>query len=808
MNSKSMDIYEDDIISDDIEIDDSGIGERESVLSKAGRWVLYTFLFLFPLWFLPNTSHPVELNKSFFAGMSLLASLMLLIGGMLQEGVIRFPRARFFSAAIVFLVVWTAAALFSMSPMQSLRGFGDEPLGWTQIVIAVIALFVAPLAFRDIRQVHRAFSFFAIAVVIQALFFFVQSVGGADIFSWEFAKSRSFNLFGSWNALATFFGLSVALFLPFVGLRFWAAYAALGFAMLGMFFLNFPTTWVVLGIVALLFVALSLSHREQRAPLFGVSLVLLIFAVLLVLLTNTFAAAFSGADYFGKTQEVIPAFSNTIEITKRGLAESLVLGTGPNTFGYLWDRFKDPAVNTTVFWQTRFNSGFSSFLQLMLEGGVFGTITFLALLGFFFANGMHALARMTGPESAYVRATFAASLYLGLMWFIYPLSGALVLLTFVFLGLFYATLRDAGFVLTGTVNLFETKERGFIFSLILIFALVASVAGVYFQVTRYLGSVALARGVDIFNSEGSINTALTKVRSAIELDHYQDRYYRTAAHLQHVRMTRLLTQQGGLREKQFEEFRTAYNEGRVAAELARDYGKKDALNYRMLGQIFELAIPIDESISKSALENYETALALSPNDPSIHVDLARTYLALSDITILRGGGSTSRKIAGEYQEKAIKHLTDATNLRQDYAQAHFTLSRLYLDRGQLDEAIGRGEAAVMLAPGNVGALFQLGFLYYQKENFSAAERVLGEAVRISPNYSNARYFLGLIYDRKGNASEALKEFEAIAELNPGSVEVGAIIEALRAGKRASDVLGQPPPEKRKGAPLPEEGQIR
>ena len=808
MNSKSMDIYEDDIVSGDIDIDGDSAGAGESALSKAGRWVFYAFLLLFPIWFLPSTFSPVEINKSFLAGVTLSASLMLLIGGMLQEGIIRFPRARFFSAAIAFAAVWTAAALFSTSPIQSLWGFGSEPLGWTQIVIAVIALFVAPLALRDIRQVHRALSFFAVAVVIQTLFFLIQSVGSIDVFSWEFAQPRSFNLFGSWNALATFFGLSAALFLPFAGYRFWAAYAALGFAVLGMFFGNFPTTWIVLGVVALLFVALSLSHREQRSPLFAVSLVLLILSVLFVLLTNTLATAFSGADNFGKTQEVIPAFGNTVEITKKGLAESPVFGTGPNTFGFFWDRFKDPTVNTTIFWQTRFNSGFSSFLQLVLEGGILGAITFLVLLGFFFANGIRALARMTGPESVYVRATFAASLYLVLMWFLYPLSGALVLLTFVFLGLFYASLRDAGVVSTGTVNLFETKERGFIFSLILIFVLVASVAGVYFQTVRYLGSVAFARGVDVFNREGAVSTSSGHIRNAIELDRYQDRYYRTVAQLQYVRMTRALAQQGAEREKQFEEFRYAYNEGRTAAELARDYGKKDALNYRMLGQIFELAIPIEESISKLAIENYETALALSPNDPSVYVDLARTYLALSDITILRGGGSTSRKIAGEYQDKAIKYLTDATDLKQDYAQAHFTLSRLYLDRGQLDEAIGRGEAAVTLAPNNVGALFQLGFLYYQKENFDAAEGMFVEVARISPNYSNARYFLGLIYDRKGKATEALKEFEAIAELNPDSAEVKAIIEALRAGKKAADVLGQPPPEKRKGTPLPEEEQIR
>ncbi len=808
MNIKSMDIYGDDSISGDIDIESNDIGYGESALSKAGRLVFYAFLLLFPIWFLPSTVNPVELNKSFLAGVAISASLMLLIGGMLQEGVIRFPRARFFSAALVFMAVWTASALFSSSPIQSLWGIGSEPLGWTQIVIAIMALFVAPLALRDSRHMHRALSIFAIAVIIQALFFVVQSVGGVDIFSWDFAKIRSFNLFGSWNTLSIFFGLSAALFLPFIGLRFWIAYVAFASAVVGIFFTNFSVAWIVLGIIALLFIALTLSHREQRSSLFGVALVLLILSVLFVLLTDTLASAFESADNFGKTQEVIPAFSNTIEITKKGLTESPIFGTGPNTFGYLWDRFKDPSVNTTIFWQTRFNSGFSTFLQLVLEGGVFSAVVFIILIGLFIANGVFALARITGPESVYVRGTFAASIYLILTLFLYPLSGSLVLLAFLFFGLFYASLRDVGAISTNTINLFETKERGFIFSLILIFALVSSVAGIYFQTTRYLGSVAFARGVEVFNRDGSANSAMSDVRGAIESDRYQDRYYRTIAQLQYVKMTRILGQKNTDREKQFEDFRVAYNDGRVSAELARDYGKKDALNYRMLGQIYELAIPIDETIAKSAIENYETAISLSPMDPSIRIDLARTYLSLSDITILRGGGSASRKIAGEYQDKAIVHLSEATNLKQDYAQAHFTLSRLYLDRGQLDEAIKRGESAVMLAPNNVGAIFQLGFLYYQKENFTSAERMLREVVRLAPNYSNARYFLGLIFDRGGRAPEALKEFEAILELNPDNAEVARVVDAIRAGKKAADALGEPPPEKRKEAPLREENRIR
>jgi len=192
---------------------------------------------------------------------------------------------------------------------------------------------------------------------------------------------------------------------------------------------------------------------------------------------------------------------------------------------------------------------------------------------------------------------------------------------------------------------------------------------------------------------------------------------------------------------------------------------------------------------------------LSPSNPLILVEIARTHLAISDVTLINGGGTASQRVAGEHQEQAIKFLNDALALQPTLTQAHFTLSQLYANRNQLPDAIERARSTVRLVPNDIGALFQLGLLLYQQESYVQAKPVFEEAIRLAPNYSNARYFLGLIYDREGKGAEALIQFEEIAKLNPDDPEVQAVITALKEGKRAQDVLSEPPPEDRRDPPL-------
>jgi tetratricopeptide (TPR) repeat protein len=807
MNENTME-FRDDMVSAGEEIDiieAEYVGE--SILSKAGRLLFYGFVVLFPLWFLPTSLAPGDLNKAYFGALILIGSFMLTLGGILQEGKIRLVTSKFFLTYIIFLIAVLAAALFSAAPIGALWGIGTESFTFSSMLVGGLALFLVPLVIKEELELKKAFLLFGAPLFALFLFFMIQSVFNIDVFrAWPFAADRAFNPFGSWNALALFFGFGIALSLPFMGgvsvaLRRLAA-VIFASSFVGAFFTNAAIVWIAVAVVSLFFVALALSQREQRSSVFAVSLFLLLASVLLVLLNTTLSTTFSGSSSsFGRPQEVIPSFSSTRDIVQKTFGESALFGSGPNSFGLSWERFKSADINTTIFWQTRFPSGVSSFLTLLAETGLAGGVVWLILSLWFIVSGIRALGRIEGMESSYVRASFAGGLYLLLLFFLASLSFPLIFIMLVMMGFFFTSLSFAGVLPPKNIYLFETKEKGFAFSLLIIFLLVAGVGGLYYETTRYLGAIAYGRGLGIFTRDGSVNGAEKEIEKAISLDGAQDRYWKSVAEFEFIKIQRVMSDQSTPQEERATRFRDAYNKGRASALRAIQLAANEPQNYLALGHIYEIAIPQDTSVADLALENYEKARKLAPSDPTILVALARTHLAVADVTLLRGGGSASQKIAADRREKAIPLLTEAVKLKPDYTQAYFTLSQVYVVENQIDKAITNAEATSQLLPNHIGVLFQLGILHYQKQNFDTAEQVLFRSVEINPNYSNARYFLGLIYDRKNESAKALEQFRAIEVLNPTNEEVSRIVAALEAGKKASDVLSNPPPEDRKDLPL-------
>ena len=116
------------------------------------------------------------------------------------------------------------------------------------------------------------------------------------------------------------------------------------------------------------------------------------------------------------------------------------------------------------------------------------------------------------------------------------------------------------------------------------------------------------------------------------------------------------------------------------------------------------------------------------------------------------------------------------------------------------------EQTVYVAPNDIGALFQLGLLYYKNKNYDGARATFERTVMLNPNYSNARYFLGLVYDKQGAADKAIEQFEQIKKLNPGNAEADRILKNLRSGGKALRGISPPAksPEEREEPPISEE----
>jgi len=93
-----------------------------------------------------------------------------------------------------------------------------------------------------------------------------------------------------------------------------------------------------------------------------------------------------------------------------------------------------------------------------------------------------------------------------------------------------------------------------------------------------------------------------------------------------------------------------------------------------------------------------------------------------------------------------------------------------LDRGDLDAAEARLKAVLAAEPQNIGALNNLGVVYYRRGDLDQAETTMRRAVQTAPDDSAARSLLGVICFRKGKLDEAFAELTKAVALDPRNAE--------------------------------------
>ncbi len=768
-----------------------------SVWEIIGQWGAYIIVLLLPLWFLPLTISPVDTNKIFLVSILAIVGFIAWLGMAVYHGVLTIPRALPLYALGIWVIVYALASVFSVSPEVSF--WGSSATSFFNIAIGALVTMMAAATLRTAKDTRRAHMLFLFAAAVAAVFMVIQTLLSIDIFQWEFAKARTFHPIGAWNAVGIFFGFVMVSLLPLVSgsdssrvLRISAA-ALTALSLVLAATVNFRILWVGVAFVSIVYLAYQYSAIRQPAEREGTRntqfvawpMALILLSVLLYLSQSMISALTLN---ISPPLDVTPSVSSSLQIAREVMREDSLLGVGPNSFGSAWDTFKNPAVNTSIFWRLRFGTGSSFATTLPTTTGIVGAIAFLAFVGSVLAAGFSLMRklRMQELDHRFLAGSLLGLLFLLFTWFIYPLTIITSILTFFMLGLMIAQMRAAGFITSATVPIRADSAKGFVTALVIIFLMVFGVVGLYVTSQKYVAAIIYGRGVRAFDERGSVNEAEILFRRAAEFDNSRDHYYRALAHMSSIKLQRSLANAEG---QPPEEVRSAFQfalSGAIAgAQAATQANPGDAANWRILGQIYESVIPFVGGAADAAVEAYRAAIERSPRDPALRDDLARVHIALGDHVQAR-----------EALEEAIK-------LKPDYAAAHFRLAQIAAIKGNVADAISNTERAALAAPNDIGILFQLGLLYYQQERTREASQVLERAISLNPNYSNARYFLGLSYAARGERDLAIEQFRHIGSLNPDNAEVLLILANLEEGKDALAGI-TPPPLDRTRVPVAKE----
>lgn len=661
---------------------------------------------------------------------------------------------------MLFIIAQILSAWFSISPSQSFWGNLTAPDSVLSFIIYFLVFFLFSFYFRreDIKRLifvaAIGFGITTIVVILKAF--------GVFFFPWQFARSASFDPFGSdagWGIVAAAVIAALSVIRPGdlasrTKVFFWMV---VGVVIIGLILLNYQSLWLALAIFVVVVAALRFEPREHFQYAFAIVVLALFFA-----LVSGRLPALSQIP-----KDIRPGVSATLSTAQGVLTgHAFLVGSGPATFAFDFAALKPVSTNMTSFWSMSFPQGHDFAVTLLATSGLLGfllflIIVFLVIQPLLRIHSLDTEAAMIASAIAFITASL----------FLYPASFAELILLFSLLGIFTA---DHSRYAISLATLSPGKSFGV--SIIALVLAAFSLAGVFFLGEQYVAAIFFQQSNDLAVA-GNLQQAFAKVNAAYGMDH-SDEYLRAASQilLSQARVLAISQDQNVLAE-----LPAAVANAVQTAQSAVVLNQHDPANWGNLGSVYEAVMPVANGADQLAAASYQNAANLDPVNPQWDVDIARTIMESAALLPATTGNSAT--IQGDLNNAEVI-LQKAISLKDDYADPRALLVQLYLREGNMAQAIQKVQELQQQSPLDPGIAFELGDLYYNTNQLDQATQEFQLATLLSPNYANARYFLGLIDDQQGMAAQALTQFQEIQASNPGSAQVAQIIANIQAGRPA------------------------
>lgn len=658
-----------------------------NILDRISFVSLSLVVILLPVFFLPLTRIPVETSKGLLLVVGLAVSVMFWAVARFSDGRISFPRSPILLAGVGVLLVIFLSALFSSSQAVSMFGtIFDLGTFWFMFA-AVLLMVVSSLMVRDGRTA-QTFLFGVIISSTVVMVFQIFRFMFPEMLSLGVLGGKIDNLVGSWNSLGILAGFSclTSLFvIEFFSITRMAKVVFSLFILVSLFTIaavNYTLVWKLVGIFALLIFVYKISslgrapqeEGKDRFPAFS-------FAVVMIALLFFMSGQFIGSYLPNKLSlinaEVSPSLSSTFEVTKEALKKDPLLGTGPNRFSELWAMYRPTSINNSIFWNVSFNSGSGVLPTFLATTGYLGVLSWFLFIFVFLSAGVKLI--LSGIRQNMHRemvALFILALYLFLAAFFYSVGPVSFLFAFAFTGMFVGLMsnRENGEI---SVSFMNEQKKSFFFVLCLVVVMVISAAMAFKYVERFASVSYFGSAVQ---SE-SISEAESSIVKALSL-HSNDLYMRTYTQVYLLKLNSLLNKEANaLSEEDKADIQSSFTQALSGALGATTYNKSNYLNFQTLGNVYSTAgaLGVKDAFTK-AVEAYQTAETLNPQNPSTPLSIARAYFADGKLK--------------EAKDLANKALT----LKGNYIDALIMLSQIARREGNSGSALSYAEQALSISP--------------------------------------------------------------------------------------------------------------
>jgi Tfp pilus assembly protein PilF len=183
----------------------------------------------------------------------------------------------------------------------------------------------------------------------------------------------------------------------------------------------------------------------------------------------------------------------------------------------------------------------------------------------------------------------------------------------------------------------------------------------------------------------------------------------------------------------------------IACAGGQEKRKKQARMTRSLGEAY-----LQQGNYTESLKEFLKAEKLYPNDHLLHNDLGLTYMAK------------------QHFDKAEFHFQKAISIRPEYAPAKNNLGTVYMAKQDWDAAIEQFKtvAGDLLYGTPHFPLTNMGIAYYNKQDYTNAERYYLEALELEPYYVLALRKLGETYVAMNKLPQAVATLEKAVKSAP------------------------------------------
>jgi len=805
------------------------------MLSKVLRVLLYSTVFLVPVFFLPLTFEVLEFNKlyllSFMAGLSLLVWFLKMI---IKDKEFKICHSIVDYAVLAFVLIAAISFGFSPDKTSGLFGYyGRFGNGLISIISFAIFYFLVANNLRSrspspenkniSAKVRKSEGVLTVSGIIKtllysgfvAIFFSyfglfmiwanIASIGkGVRAVINNFALRVS-PIASNIEALAIFLAITslLAVFIILGGFRWvsagegekkgkekkWNITAGIYLFLSGILLIiaDFTPAWIILIIGLVLMAGFILKRRILKNDVHKLILPIGIIIISIMFLLLNFRAI--AGSFSGLVLNSSPGFIAERSLTQGeswGIAgrsatanfKNAVIGTGPGTYYYDYAKYKPVEMNKGRLWAIGFDRAGNQASEILATMGFLGFLGFLTLIAsFFLVNFLSGSWRLKLRQkkidfgSAFFMILFVAVV---LMQFLHYQTIVLGFLFWLFLGLGvgWKNAKAREEGEQGVIKTVRFKLKDYV-EMALLLETVVIILFLAFVVVGFFGIKFYLADVKYVQALNTpeLNEKAQILHKAVELNPNQSRYQIVLSKVYLVK-----TQKELAKLKQGDDQTAMLNNLR----LARLFGENAVLISPNQANVWQNLTELYQGIAgmaESREQFIKLAIAALNTESELEPKNPRIYNDIGSLYLLLKDKDKARELFNKSVEQ-----------KKDFVFANINLALLLENEGKTNEAISKLEWLLSSNPREASVLFHLGRLYYNEGEIERAITQFKTAISLDPYYSNARYALGLAYEKQGKIQQAIDELEIVAQLNPNNKEIANKLASLKRGS------SQPEPE--------------